>query len=161
MPKKDKCVVDKAYLWIYSAKTGQCKFHEVSIHQQIHPYNSKPLDVWYAVSDAGLNRLVSGYENSVWYYARNREYSIWSKTNDADKARKLLIRSVQLKASEKIKKCLETLCQENEYLQIANANLLNNSNSIMSTTAYKDVNSIPTITNYNGIKSIIDTYLNL
>lgn len=133
-----KLVVPEAFLWIYSSKTGALKkFDNVQIYQRLNGYGDKALNQFYAISNVGIDRLVSGIENGVWYYSRYREYLIWSKTDNYEHIKNVLMRTLQQKAKEDIRDSLSTLKHHHDILDKAYGSLM--SNCIVTVGSYEEV----------------------
>ncbi len=134
----NKKIAENVFLWIYATKNGDLKkFDSIDIYQTLNPITNEPINQYNAISSIGLNRLVFGIENGVWYYPRNREYLIWSREDNDDKIKAILIKTLKQRAREQVDECLAIMKREHDILDIANASLL--TNCILSIKKYSDV----------------------
>lgn len=131
-------IAENVFLWIYATKNGELKkFSNIDIYQALNPINEEPINQYNAISSIGLNRLVFGLENGVWYYPRNREYLVWSREDNDDKIKSILIKTLKQRAKEQVDECLAIMKREHDILDTANASLL--TNCILSIRKYADV----------------------
>lgn len=142
----EQLMIENAYLWIYSSRTGQMKkFDNIQIKQKINAYTGAPLNQYIARSEEGLDRLVSGLDSAIWYYAKYQEFLIWSQIDDDERIHNILIKMLRQRSFNRMRECLDILREEHKTLQIANANLLNS-------------NCIVSIKNYNDVETVIQEY---
>lgn len=145
MPKTDEIIARNVILWIYSSRNGSLKkFNNVNIHQRVTPYNHRPIDQYCALSEEGVDRLVSGMEYAVWYFPRKYEYLIWSSDNNEKRIRNILMNTLKQRSREKIKECLSIMKKEHDILEIAHINLV--------------TNCVVSIKNYDQLKETINQY---
>jgi hypothetical protein len=142
MAREFRVIAEDAFLWIYSSKTGQLKkFDKVSIQQFVNRFTHKPVDDYNAVNKQGVDRLVNGMEWGIWFYPRFQEYLVWGKTDNDNRAKQIIMKTINQRSREHIKECLDTLKKDHTVLELANANLLGN-NFIISIKPFSEVKNV-------------------
>lgn len=146
MNSDDILIAKNAYLWIYSAKTGQLQcFSNIDIYQYKLPYSDRPLNQYNAINkDTKINRLVNGIEYGVWYYPRRQQYLIWGRKLDSELVKSIFVKAVRQKSKEKINESLIMLKKEHDILETLSSSLL--------------TNCVVSVKNYDDVKTVIDQY---